>query len=150
MSVLHHVEPIDEDLIQKVAENPDFRAWLKHNDVELSHDIPYGRYPTPRELRRILDSMPGIQVEYLLRDLRGDPLGKYVWDAYISSDGDFTEIWVQNFEGDEDVMLPFFFRRGSRLVHRIAQEVVNLCGSYLLMLNNYGELIVLQPEAEKK
>jgi hypothetical protein len=78
-----------------LLDDPAFAPWLHEHGVVLPRPWPAHRYPSPAEIRAVLDQQPASTVAY--------SVGPGRWDARVSTaDRQRIAIWVRNFSGDED------------------------------------------------
>ena len=105
-------------------------TWLEEFGISLPEGVPPSRFPTPREIRGILDQLEGYRTIYTV-DL-------YAWAADIAEragpeHGHWTTLYVQGFEGDEDQPHPLFFAKGSEeLIIRIVEQLAQICGPLII------------------
>ncbi|HEY1011071.1 MAG TPA: hypothetical protein VGE07_00100 [Herpetosiphonaceae bacterium] len=127
MGETHSVLPLLDD--------PAFAPWLAAHGIVLPPPWPPSRYPTPHEIRTVLDQAPDYQVQYAI--------GTTWWDADVQAPAGWTTIWVQEFTGDETVPLPFFFRKGEPAVNLwILAQLTPWCGP-LVMVSSSEVLPIL-------
>jgi hypothetical protein len=58
-----------------LLDDPTFDPWLQEHGIILPRPWPACRYPTPAEIRAVLDQQPASTVEY--------NIGPGLWDAWI-------------------------------------------------------------------
>jgi hypothetical protein len=114
--------------LAECMQNPATLDWLVHADVPVPAAFPPGRYPTPAEIRSVLENIPGIRLTY-----RVSPS---VWEVTLTSRKDVT--WailaVQDFNGDEDAACRFYFTGGwDELILLAAGRLVKTCGPLVLL-----------------
>jgi hypothetical protein len=116
-----------------------FEPWLQEHGIILPHPWPACRYPTPAEIRAVLDPQPVYRVEY--------SIGPGLWDAWIyTADQQRTAIWVRNFSGDETVPHEFFFHKGSETLNiQILAQLTPACGAFVLVSDSGIPIVVLGP-----
>ncbi len=117
MGVLYVIIPLDE----RTAD------WLRGANLSVPTCDRPSRNPTPAEVRRVCDGLPGIVVGYNVRP------GK-VWQATLSGATDpehepWTSINIDPFTGDESEPHPIGFSKGwPVLIHRVANALATVCG----------------------
>jgi hypothetical protein len=120
---LYHVITLSECM-----QDPSTLAWLAQAGVPLPGEIPPGRYPTPDEIRSILDAAPGIRVDY--------QISRAAWQATVTSRKDVTwaSLVVQDYDGDPGVPHPFYFEAGwDEVITLITARLAKVCGPLVLM-----------------
>lgn len=110
-----------------LLDDPAFDPWLREHGIVLLQPRPPSRYPTPAEIRAMLDSQSAYTVEY--------SVGPGLWDARVSTaDRQRTAIWVREFSGDEDAPHTFFFHKGSEELNiQILEQLAPVCGPFVLV-----------------
>jgi hypothetical protein len=119
-----------------LLDDPTFEPWLQEHGVFLPRSWPASRYPTPAEIRAVLDQQPAYTVEYRS--------GPGLWDAWIdTANRQRTAIWVRNFSGDEDAPHEFFFHKGSEELNiQILEHLPPVCGP-LVLINSSAVVPIL-------
>jgi hypothetical protein len=114
-------------VVLTLLDDPAFAPWLEQHGVVLPRPWPPSRYPTPAEIRAVLDQQPAYTVEYRS--------GPGLWDAWIDADDrQRTAIWVQDFSGGEDAPHTFFFHKGSEELNiQILEQLALVCGPFVLV-----------------
>jgi hypothetical protein len=100
--------------------------WLREYEMDLPQNAPYGRDPTPSEVRKVLDGLQDCHVDYVVNSA--------IWSAEIRCADDHTSINVL-FSGNEDVPFDLSFRGGDEIVIHILRELAKVCGTFLLLTN---------------
>ncbi len=139
MSVLYTPIPASEFLTRE-----DDKVWLQHFHLTLPTDIEQGRYPTPNEIKTVLDGLDGFAAEY--------SIGSRTWQIEVfepnnRKQGVWTEIVVLDFfrrEGEKNTPHEFHFDRGDRqLVVRILEKLARICGPFILVTNGVDPILVM-------
>lgn len=123
-----------------LLDDPAFEPWLHEHGVVLPRPWSAHRYPSPAEIRAVLDQQPGYMVEY--------SVGPGLWDAYIKVEaGHKTAIWVRNFSADETAPHEFFFHKGSEVLNiQILEQLALVCGPLVLVSDAEGlPMVVFGP-----
>ena len=109
-------------------QNPATVSWLVQSGLSLPGDIPPGRYPTPLEIRGVMESLPGLQTDYLV--------GRTTWQVTIRNRKDvgWAILAVEGYHGANDVPLPFWFIHGwDELILLAAAALTKVCGPLVLL-----------------
>ncbi|MFW5713905.1 MAG: hypothetical protein ACOCYU_04465 [Brevefilum sp.] len=56
-------------------QNPATLAWLEEFGLSIPDRVPPGRYPTPLEIRGVMEALPGIKTDYLV--------GRLTWQVTL-------------------------------------------------------------------
>ena len=123
-----------------LLDDPAFEPWLRQHGIVLPQPWPAHRYPSPAEIRAVLDPLPGYVVEY--------SVGPGRWDARIATaDRQRTAIWVRNFSGDAMAPHEFFFHKGSEALNmQILEQLAPICGPLVLVSDAAGlPMVVFGP-----
>jgi hypothetical protein len=109
-------------------QDPATVAWLVQSGIPLPHAIPPGRYPTPEEMRTVMDAIPGIVVDYLTSDS--------VWEATVRSrkDVSWAILALHDYRGQEDAPHHFFFKAGwDEMIELVTVKLARRCGPFVLL-----------------
>jgi hypothetical protein len=109
-------------------QDPASMAWLISMDVPLPGAIPPGAYPTPEEIKRTLDSITGIHVDYLE--------GQSCWQAAAihREDVSWAILAVQDYSGNPAEPHHFGFVAGwDEMILLITSHLVRVCGPLVLL-----------------
>jgi hypothetical protein len=107
-----------------------------------------GRFPSPRELRAVLDGLDNTSVTYNIGESR--------WSADVLMDeGDVVlsdaHVMVVGYKGDEDAPLRFFFEKGVPSLNlRILYRISLTCGPLLLLPQFKSPILVSQERSEEE
>jgi hypothetical protein len=109
-------------------QDPATVAWLVHADIPLPGMTPPGRYPSPAEIRRVIESIPGIRAAY--------QVSPSVWQVTVTSRKDVTwaSLLIRNFSGDVDEPHPFYFEAGwDEIIVLVTSHLAKRCGPLVLL-----------------
>lgn len=122
--------------VKTTFETPEVLNWLQGDDgIEIPAGMPEGRYPTPRELRQILDSFAELDVKY--------HVGGKAWYADIWRK-DESVLMAMPVPRNEDVPFDYVSLDGSyELENDIIQKISNMCGTFLFLLDGEGPEFVV-------
>jgi hypothetical protein len=128
------ISDVKNDVLYQVAslsdcmQDPATLAWLVTADVPLPGMIPEGRYPSPSEIKAVIDAIPGIRAEYLITDK--------VWQVTVTSRSDVTwaRLVMRDYDGDVESIHSFYFEAGW-------DEIIVLVVSHLA--RKYGPFVLL-------
>ena len=114
--------------LYECMQDPATMAWLVHVDVPLPATTPAGRYPEPARIREVIDSIPGIQADYLVSDS--------VWQVTIRSRKDIA--WailnVKAYSGEPEKAHEFYFSAGwDEMILLVTSRLAKYCGPLVLM-----------------
>lgn len=109
-------------------QDPATVAWLAQSGAALPDLIPPGRYPTPEEIRSLLDAIPGIQADYLISDT--------VWEVTVRSRTDI--LWailsIKDYRGNADQPCHFYFKAGwDEIIDLVTTHLAKKCGHFVLL-----------------
>lgn len=122
------------DVLYQVAslsdcmQEPATLAWLVTADVPLPGMIPEGRYPSPAEIKAVVDAIPGIRAEYLITDR--------IWQVTVTSRSDVTwaRLVVGDYDGDIDSPHPFYFEAGwDEIIMLVVSHLARKFGPFVLL-----------------
>ena len=113
--------------------NDEVTTWLQSMGLTVPSDWRLSRYPTPNEIRAILNAMDGYRVDYFVSDRH--------WQVTIAEKahpetGPWASLVVLGFEGDETKPLHFYFETGW---HDVMVDVLNK------LSNVSGPLALINP-----
>ncbi len=114
--------------LAECMQNPATLDWLVHAHVPVPEMIPPGRYPTPAEIRLVLENTPGIKATY--------QVSPSVWVVTVTSREDVTwaVLSVQDYCGDEEMPCRFNFTGGwDELILLVSSKLARLCGPLVLL-----------------
>lgn len=127
MGVLYNVFPLSPDIVE----------WLDANQIAHPQAIGETRNPTPGELRKVLQSLTGIHIEYDVRleyDLSAN-IGTY--GAFITTDDTgetpWTQVNVSDYAGEHQPHHIWFDKGWPSLILRILIKLTALTGPLLLV-----------------
>ncbi|QBD78672.1 hypothetical protein EPA93_22860 [Ktedonosporobacter rubrisoli] len=135
-------------VVTPLLEDEAFTRWLDEFGI-IPPPGATSRLPTIRELCSILEQLEGFSFEV--------SKGSTHWDADIfecgqpgkRESGEYTTIWVSNYEGNEESPVDFCFRKGSaRLVLLILRHLTPLCGPLVIVLDTCCIPILVTPETD--
>lgn len=109
-------------------QDPASMAWLISMDVPLPGAIPPGAYPAPEEIKRTLNSITGIHVDYLE--------GQSCWQAAAThrEDVSWAILAVQDYSGDLAEPHHFSFVAGwDEMILLITSHLARVCGPLVLL-----------------
>lgn len=114
--------------LYECMQDPATMAWLVHLDVPLPAVTPSGRYPSPARIRKVIDSIPGIQADYLISES--------VWQVTVRSRKDiaWAILTVKAYTGDPQTAHEFYFSAGwDEMILLVTLSLANYCGPLVLM-----------------
>ena len=115
-------------------QDPSTVAWLVHANVALPDETPPGRYPTPTEIRTVVDGVPGVRTDYLVSDT--------AWEVTVRSRKDvcWACLAIRGYCGDPDAPHYFYFSAGwDEIILLVASQLTKRCGP-LVLLHDSGAL----------
>lgn len=135
----------DSYTVLTLIDHPEFEPWLHSNGVFLPTPRPASRYPTPREMRRVLGQFPGYHVE--------ESFNSQGWDIWLerqyASCWSKATLWVHPWLGDWDLPHPFSFYRGDlELNIQVLQRFTVFCGPLIFVSGSVGVPILVTPETD--
>ena len=121
--------------------------WLKKKGVAYSASSQSSRYPTPNEIRKVLDGLKDCTTEYTI--------STQTWQVVISDDDNrWTSLVVLDYhgqEGEDDTSHKFYFEKGwPDLMERILKELSLICGPFVLISNADLEPTLVIPDTDGK
>jgi hypothetical protein len=128
MSSSHIVLPLDQEMLEMA----DFITFIEYQLIFLPSYLPHGRLPTISQLRHVIHDL-GYQVKEQGND----------WE--VTSDDDWTSIWLGNEDHEEDSTVGISFRRGYHIVYNIMQSLTNHLGCYFVIFANSGVPVLTLP-----
>ena len=114
--------------LAECMQNPATLDWLLHTNVPVPEVIPPGRYPTPAEIRYVIENTPGIRAAYQVTSS--------VWVVTVTSRKDvtWTNLVIQDYCGDEETACRFYFSGGwDELILLVASKLARQCGPLVLL-----------------
>jgi hypothetical protein len=137
MGDLHVVVPLDVD--------DALPAWLAEFGIAMPADATASRYPTPDEIRAVLDALPACRVTY--------DVGGGRWDARIVEDGPpggaHATVWLTDYHGDDDRPHPIGFHKGwSELNLAILRALTAVTGPLVYVSASSGAPILVTPDLD--
>ena len=114
--------------LYECMQDPATMAWLVHLDVPLPPVTPSGRYPEPARIREIIESIPGIQADYLISES--------VWQVSVRSRNDISWaiLTVKAYSGDPHTAHEFYFSAGwDEMILMVTSNLAKYCGPLVLM-----------------
>ena len=118
MGALYVAMPLDDKL----------REWLRGENVDVE-DGGASRWPTPRELRAVLDDY---HPEYT-------PKPDGAWDAAVFAEparrweGEHATLWVKPSLSDDEPVEFSFHRPSVEMAIRLLERLAHTCGPYVLV-----------------
>jgi hypothetical protein len=119
MGMLWVVWPLDEAM----------RAWLASQDIAVPADA--SRFPTKPEVVRCLAD-PGLGLR------RGGDRDDRVWDAFLESGEEWTNLFIDGLGGDDAPCRLHFDGGHVSLIRRILQHLARACGPLVLLCEAGG------------
>lgn len=116
MSIAHSVIPLEDRLRED-----DVLVWLGH---PIPDDVKNGRYPTPNELRAVLDALSPYSVNY--------EEAPYQWIAVVSNEYPVLTVEAIAFSGNPNQSQEFRFTGDRAILTRILQSLPESCGTFLV------------------
>lgn len=137
MGDLYVVMPLDVD--------DALPAWLAEFGIAMPGPGVASRYPTPNEIRAVLDALPGCRVTYDVGDGR--------WDARIVEDGPsggaHATVWVRDYHGDDDRPHAMSFHKGwSELNLAILRALTAVTGPLVYVSASTGTPILVTADMD--
>ena len=117
MSVKHSAVPFSDEL-----RRDDVLAWL---GFEIPDDVRIGRYPTPNELRDVMNHLQGYSVEF--------QVGPLYWIANVSNEYPVLAVEAVAFSGSPDQSQEFRFSGDRDVLTQILRRLPEDCGTFLVM-----------------
>ena len=109
-------------------QNPATFSWLEQFGFSLPDQLPPGRYPTPLEIRGVMEALPGVKTDYLV--------GRSAWQVTLRyrKDVGWATLAVKDYSGDNDVSHSIYFIGGwDELILQAATGLAKLCGPLVLL-----------------
>jgi hypothetical protein len=109
-------------------QNPAMQDWLVQNDLPVPDDIPHGRYPSPMEIKGVVESIQGIRTDYVI--------SQRVWQVsfFHRKDVSWAVLAVRDYFGDPDAPHRFDFIAGwDEIIDMVCLELVKICGPLVLL-----------------
>lgn len=121
-------------------------TWLKSLGHAETADWGRSRYPTPGEIRLVLNRTRKYHVDY---NVSGPDWYAKIAELPQLDTGSWALLVVQSFSGDENKPHEFYFERGWR---NVMEDIVNLlyevCGPLALVSSADATDVVITPAAE--
>jgi hypothetical protein len=114
--------------LSECMQDPAALAWLVTADVPLPGMIPEGRYPSPAEIKTVIDAIPGIQAEYLITER--------VWQVTVISRSDvsWARLVVQDFAGDSESPQAIYIEGGwDEIIILVVSHLARKFGPFVLL-----------------
>ncbi len=114
--------------LMECMSDPATLDWLTGAGVQLPEEIPPGRYPTPAEIRAVVEAIPKMRVSFRC--------SASAWQVTITSRRDvpWASLIVRRFSGDENQPHPFYFDAGwDEVIILVVSHLARLCGPFVLM-----------------
>jgi hypothetical protein len=109
--------------------------WLQAENVMIPLNAPIGRYPTPKELRAILDGFSDCTIEYKVTSIH--------WMADIQCGKSRVSIIVA-FSGSEDDPFDYLsFGEDYEKLISIVKKLSQICGTFLLLHDGESPILIL-------
>ncbi len=108
--------------------DPATMDWLVGLGVKLPETVPPGRYPTPDEMRQVLETLPGIRVDFTI--------SASTWQATVRArrDVSWASLYFPDYAGDDFEPQPFIFDGGwPEIMVMILQPLAAGCGPFILL-----------------
>lgn len=125
---MSHQRLYDVVTLNACMQDPATLAWMIQADVGLPGAIPPGRYPTPEEIRTVIDAISGIRVDYLISET--------VWEVTVRSrkDVSWATLALRDYRGRDNTAHQFFFKAGwDELIELVTMHLARICGPYVLL-----------------
>jgi hypothetical protein len=109
-------------------QNPATKDWLAQNNLQLPDDIPHGRYPSPAEIKAVLDGIQGVRVRYVISER--------VWQVSVIHriDVSWAVLAVRAYSGNPDAPHRFDFVAGwDEIIEMVCLKLVKNCGPLVLL-----------------
>jgi hypothetical protein len=109
-------------------QNPAAVSWLAQSGLSLPDQAPPGRYPTPLEIRGVMEGLPGVQTDYLV--------GSITWQVTLRDRVDvaWATLAVEEYCGKIDVPHAVCFTDGwDELILQAAAGLARICGPLVLL-----------------
>ena len=114
--------------LNECMQNPATLSWLMQSGLSLPENIPPGRYPTPLEIRGVMEGLSGVQTDYLV--------GKSAWQVTLRfrKDVGWATLAVENFSGQTDAPHHFYFTGGwEEVILQATAALAKHCGPLVLL-----------------
>jgi len=109
-------------------QDPATVAWLAQSGATLPDTISPGRYPTPKEIRSVVDAIPGIRADYLISDS--------AWEVTVRSrkDVSWAILAVREYQGEAEGPHHFYFMAGwDEIIELVTMHLAKSCGPFVLL-----------------
>ena len=114
--------------LAECMQNPATLDWLMQTQASVPEMIPPGRYPTPVEIRDVIENSVGIKATY--------QVSSSVWQVTVTSrkDVSWATLAVQDYCGDEEAPCRFYFSGGwDELILLVTSKLARQCGPMVLL-----------------
>jgi len=109
-------------------QNPATTSWLEQFGLALPDHVPPGRYPTPLEIRGVMEGLAGLRTTYLV--------GKYTWQVTLRhrKDVSWAVLAVEGFSGNNEEPHSFYFTGGwDEVILQVTAALAKHCGPLVLL-----------------
>jgi hypothetical protein len=123
--------------------NEEVITWLQSMGIAVPSNWRLSRYPTPNEIRAVLNAIDGYTIDYFVSDRH--------WQVTIAEKaqpetGALASPVVLGFEGDEAKPLHFYFETGWHdLMIDVLNKLSNVCGPLALINPSDTTDVVVAP-----
>ena len=114
--------------LAECMQNPATLDWLMQTQASVPEMIPPGRYPTPVEIRDVIENSVGIKATY--------QVSSSVWQVSVTSrkDVSWATLAIQDYCGDEEAPCRFYFSGGwDELILLVTSKLARQCGPMVLL-----------------
>src|SRR5947209_2199470 len=104
MKIKYSFMPLSE-YTSIIEQDANIRNWLKRIGIELPENTQASRWPTPKEIRTILDTIENSNVTYIVESGH--------WQAFLKkargadTNYKYFDLNIYGYNGDEDTPQPF-------------------------------------------
>jgi hypothetical protein len=109
-------------------QDPATVAWFEQFKLPLPDQIPAGRYPTPMEIRGVVENLSGVRTDFLI--------GRSTWQVTFRyrKDVGWATLALKNFTGGMDIPHVFYFPAGwDDLILLVTHRLAEFCGPLVLL-----------------
>ena len=114
--------------LNECMQNPATLSWLVQSGLAVPEAIPAGRYPTPQEIRRVMEGLAGVKTDYLV--------GRSDWQVTLRyrKDVGWATLAIERYTGYSDVPHRFTFVGGwEELILQATAALAKHCGPLVLL-----------------
>jgi hypothetical protein len=104
------------------------KEWLREKGVAFPEGVP-SRWPTPNELRSVLESFAGYSVSYGKRSDGG--WNAEITDPTLGRQGWHAEVWTKGISDDDKPHEFHFYKSKAELVLLILEKLSHVCGPFV-------------------